>query len=263
MTQPTRAPLALVGPGAAGTALAAALSRSGWPIAGVVARTPARAREVAAQLGVRDWGASEAPHPDFRSCSLVLLAVRDDELGGVAAALARQDGWAETVVLHLSGALGADELSSLRGSGAHVGAFHPLMTFPATGAAEPAPLPGDTPFFFEGDEPAGKEAAALAAALGCPFHRISPEAKTAYHCAATVAGNLSTLLLHAGAELLAGVGVPEGEGVLAPLARESVAAGARLGGAAALTGPLARGDEGTLRRHLAAPADGLRLAGAP
>jgi predicted short-subunit dehydrogenase-like oxidoreductase (DUF2520 family) len=259
LTLDPRAPLALVGPGAAGSALAAALSRSGWPIAGLLARTASDGERAAAELGLPSLGASDEPAPAFAAAPLVVLAVRDREIAPLAEVLAAHGSWAGRHALHLSGALTSDALGPLREAGAAVGSLHPLMTFAHRSGSGAPDLPPDTPFFAEGDPSALRVAAALAAALGCPFRVLRPEAKTLYHCAATVAGNLTTVLLGLAESILEAAGVEGGAAVEAPLARESIAGAARLGAARALTGPVARGDADIVAAHLGA----LESAGLP
>lgn len=247
-----RAPLALVGPGAAGSALAAALSRSGWPIAGLLARTAEGAEVSAARLGLPSLGASDAPSAVFDGVPLVVLAVRDREIEGLATEFAARGDWSGRSVLHLSGALTAEQLAPLAEAGASTASFHPLMTFAfAEGEAAPA-LPPDTPFVAEGDADALECCEELAQALGCPYRRIEPEAKTLYHCAATVAGNLTTVLMGLAESILEAAGIEGGAALEAPLARESVSGAARLGAARALTGPVARGDSEVIAEHLRA-----------
>lgn len=247
----------MVGPGAAGSALAAALSRCGWPIAGLLARTEEATEAAAATLGLPALGASSAPRAEFDAVPLLILAVRDREIEPLSRELAGRGDWRRRTVLHLSGALTSSALEPLRAAGADVGSFHPLMTF---AHAEAVPrLPADTPFFAEGNAGALATCAALAEALGCPFRILQPEAKTLYHCAATVAGNLTTVLLGLAERILETAGVEGGAAIEAPLARESIAGAARLGAARALTGPVARGDAAVVASHLEA----LKRAGLP
>lgn len=226
---------------------------------GLVARTAEAAREAARRLRLESLGGIDAPEPGFARAPAVLLAVRDRELAPLARELAGRGPWAGRSVLHLSGALGADELGALRDAGAAVGSFHPLMTFALGPDGQAPPLPPDTPFCAEGDAPAVALARELAAALGTPFRVLPAESKTLYHCAATIAGNLGTVLIGLAEEVLAAAGIEDGVALEAPLARESVLGAARLGPARALSGPVARGDAPVLRAHLAA----LREAGLP
>lgn len=247
MTQ--RAPLLVVGPGAAGRALGAALERAGWPLLGFVGRTAQSASLAASRCGGRALGSSDSPGSGWEAAGIVVVAVRDDDIPAAARTLVGWGSWRGRVVLHLSGGLDAGVLQEIRARGAAVGSMHPLMTFPPREGGEPAPWPADTPLALEGEREAIDAAARLAGALGAPTVLLGSESKAAWHAAATIAGNLSTVLVGAGAQVLDAIGVEDGASLLAPLARESVAAAAELGAAGALTGPVARGDVATLVRH--------------
>jgi predicted short-subunit dehydrogenase-like oxidoreductase (DUF2520 family) len=217
-----------------------------------MARTPARSRAAAQRLGVAPLGTTRRPAPAFARADVVLLAVRDDQVTSVAAELAGERGWQGAVALHLSGALPASALQPLRERGAAVGSWHPLMVLLRLPGAVPAALPADTPIVVEGDRRAVRTGRALAAALGLACHEVPASAKVAYHAAATLAANLPTALVWAAGELLRGIHLPRGEALVGPLAREALTAAARHGAAAALTGPVVRGDAATLELHLEA-----------
>lgn len=91
---------------------------------------------------------------------------------------------------------------------------------------------------------------------GRPFD-VDPARKTLYHAAGVFGCNYLTALLDLALRCYAAAGVP-GETaaeILAPIARETVANALALGPAEALTGPIARGDAGTVARHAAALRD--------
>ena len=197
---------------------------------------------------------------------LLLLALPEAELQGAAAELARRPQAA--VALHTSGSLDAAVLAPLRAAGAAVGSLHPLKAFPEA-LADPAEARGVF-FAVDGDPPAREMAARLAAAWGGVPGEVPPAARPLYHFAATLAAGGVVTLLAAAAELGSGLGLPVAvtRGYL-ELARGAVAAAGRSLDAgrplaAAITGPVARGDVATLRRQLAAlqasAADKLPLA---
>lgn len=148
------------------------------------------------------------------------------------------------VVLHASG---ATEVAVLRPH-APAGSLHPLMSFPGPHALPPVHPP--VPAAVAGDPPAIQAATRLATALGWRPFSVAGDRRL-YHAAAVVAGNFATALLADGAALLAAAGVPEDEApaLLAPLALASLRNAADQGPAAALTGPVARGDHATLDAH--------------
>jgi len=178
----------------------------------------------------------------FPTADIRWLTVRDDAVAGLAAALPPGG-----VVLHASGALGCEVLRPHYPAGS----LHPLMTFPGPEVTSP-PLAG-LPAAVAGDPDARQAAQALCVSLGLvPFE--VPGDRRLYHAACTIAGNLPTLLLVEAARLLAVAGVTEEEPLrlLLPLARAALENVDRVGAARALTGPLARGDDATLRAHVEA-----------
>jgi predicted short-subunit dehydrogenase-like oxidoreductase (DUF2520 family) len=216
--------LALVGPGRAGRAVCEALAAAGWTVGAVVGRGD----DPAAVAG----------------SDLVVVAVPDGAVATVAAALGRHVG-PETLVVHLSGALGVDALAGLP---CRVGALHPLQTL-AGGPDDAARLRG-TWFAVEGDAAVGE----LARACGGQPFAVGDRAR--YHATAVVASNHLVALLGQAERLAAAAGVPVA--ALWPLVERTVENVRERGAAAALTGPVARGDAGTVARHLAAlPADEL------
>ncbi len=221
-SRPELPPLAIVGPGRLGRSLAALLEARGIPAPLV--------------------GRGEPLPP----AQLLLLTVPDRVLPALAPSL--PEG---SVVLHCSGAA---EVSVLRPH-RPAGSWHPLMTFPGPEVALPD-LRG-VPVAIAGDPEALVAARSLAVALGMePFH--VPGDRRLYHASAVLAGNLATVLLAEAARALEAAGVEAGAArrALLPLARTSLE-NAVADPARALTGPVARGDHGTLQGHR----DALQAAG--
>jgi predicted short-subunit dehydrogenase-like oxidoreductase (DUF2520 family) len=212
----------IVGPGRAGRALALALADAGW--------------KVAPLLGRHD-DVSPAAH----AVDLVVVATPDAAVREVARTIVPV---ATTAVAHLAGSLGLAELAPH----ARRAAIHPLVALPTPelGAQR---LVG-TWFAVAGDA----IARAVVGSLGGRWFEVDDTDRARYHAAAVVASNHLVALLGQVERLGDGVGVPF-EAYL-DLARATIENVAALGPARALTGPAARGDEATIRRHLRAlPAD--------
>ena len=153
-------------------------------------------------------------------------------------------------MVHTSGALGADVLAPAMAAGTQIGSFHPLVAFADTERAVAA-LHGAT-IAIEADDQLAAMLADMAEAIGATAVRLAPGAKPAYHAAAVLAAGGFVALLDAIAELGHVAGLDEA-GSLAIYGRliEGTMGNARaLGIAAALTGPVTRGDLGTLRTNL-------------
>jgi predicted short-subunit dehydrogenase-like oxidoreductase (DUF2520 family) len=239
-----------IGAGALGGTLARALAARGAIIASVCARGPERARTLAASLpGCRYEPDASAL---VASASTVVLAVPDDALPQLDAALPWRPRQA---VIHLSGSRGAEALPAARAAGAAVAALHPLLSFPsaaADGAAALAHLRGCT-WALETTDPAlADRLGAAVEALGGRIVRLGVGDRVRYHIAAVLASNYVVALLGAAIDLWQGFGVDGGTALdaLLPLLRGAVESLAAKGPAGALTGPIARGDVGTVRTHL-------------
>jgi predicted short-subunit dehydrogenase-like oxidoreductase (DUF2520 family) len=153
--------------------------------------------------------------------------------------------------VHLSGALGLDALEPLRAAGFAVGSLHPLQAFPS--ARPPEVFNGVTFAVDASDEQLLAELEQLARRLGGMPRRVRDQERALYHASATLAGNLVALAAEAGAGLGAlGWTREDAVAALLPLMRGAVDNLAEAGLPWALSGPVRRGDAGTVRRHLSA-----------
>jgi predicted short-subunit dehydrogenase-like oxidoreductase (DUF2520 family) len=235
----------IVGAGAVGTALGAALYRAGWPIGAVASRDQAnRERFRSFVPGARGFA---EPNALLDEVELIVLAVPDDVISGLAGELRMYSGQA---MIHTSGALGAEVLEPARAAGTEIGAFHPLVAFADTERAVAA-LRGAT-IAIEGDEELATLLAEMADAVGATAVRLAPGTKTAYHAAAVLAAGGFVALLDAIAELgrVAGLDEAGSLAVYGGLIEQTLGNVRALGIQRALTGPMTRGDVGTLARHL-------------
>lgn len=238
--------LAFIGAGRLGRSLALAAARAGYTVAAAASRTPAGAAALCAAAG---GSPCAAPAEAAARAPLVILAVPDDVIAAVAAAVPWRPG---QVVLHASGALDSSILAPVRAAGAAAGSLHPFQTLvrPEDG---PERLRGAT-FAVEGDPAAVAAGEALARALGGQPFRLAPGAKALYHAAAVCASNYAVALAAMARQLWVTAGLPAEAALPAvlPMLQGAVANLGALGIEGALTGPIARGDAGTVARHLAA-----------
>lgn len=231
-----------------------AVARGAEAIALGVRRENDAARELAGRL---DCVAMPVSRLKSEGQDLLLITVPDPELAEVAKILGRRRQAA--VALHTSGSQDASVLAPLprpgSGSGSHppgpaIGSFHPLKAFPRP-LLDPADGAGVV-FGIDGDPPARDLAARLAAAWGARTVEIPASSRLLYHFAATLAAGGVVTLLAAAAEILARSGLPRE--VLTgyfELARGALAqAKDAEDPAAAVTGPVARGDLETVLAEL-------------
>jgi predicted short-subunit dehydrogenase-like oxidoreductase (DUF2520 family) len=235
----------IIGAGAVGTALGVALHRAGWPVRAVASRDPSR-RERFRELveGSRAFAEAAALVDDVE---LIIVAVPDDAVAQVAGEIRMYSGQA---MVHTSGALDASVLGPAMAAGTQIGSFHPLVAFADTERAVAA-LHGAT-VAIEGDDQLADLLGRMAEAIGATAVRLAPGSKSAYHAAAVLAAGGFVALLDAIAELGRVAGLDE-QGSLAiygPLVEQTMGNARALGIRASLTGPITRGDRGTLDAHL-------------
>jgi predicted short-subunit dehydrogenase-like oxidoreductase (DUF2520 family) len=243
--------VAIVGAGRVGQALGRLLARADYTIAEVVARRAASARAAARFIGAGRPSSIRAL--DRLGADLVLIATPDDEIATAAARLAALPRSFEgAVALHTSGARDAEELEPLRARGAAVGSLHPLQSFPTPELAL-GRVAGSI-FALEGDRRAVAAGRRIARALGGRPVRLRAGSKALYHAAAVLASGGVTGLLDMSLDALERAGLDRATALRAvmPLVEGTVANVKRVDTAAALTGPVARGDRGTIERNRAA-----------
>jgi predicted short-subunit dehydrogenase-like oxidoreductase (DUF2520 family) len=189
--------------------------------------------------------------PALEGATVALLAVQDGAMDAALAELLAAGPAPGTVVLSASGSAEPARLDPARRAGMAAGTFHPLLPL-SSPARAPALLRGAY-VGVDGDAPALAAAARLAGALGAHTLRIPPGDRARYHAAAVFASNFPTVLAALAERLLTTSGVgAEAREATQSLMLAAVANLREQPPAAALTGPVARGDGETVRRHLAA-----------
>ncbi len=245
--------VAIVGTGAVGSALGRLLHLHGHPIVAIAGRNPGSAARAAAFIdgSVKPITVSQVAV----LASRVIVAVPDAAIPAVAAALAAT-GFSGAA-LHTCGAQGPDALASLQKTGVACGVLHPLQTIPdpATGVERMRGIG----FALAGDLEAvvwGREIIQMLEGFEI---RVAPDRLPLYHSAAVVAGNGAIAMIDAAVRLMALAGVDRQSALAAlqPLTRTALDNVFRSGPEAALTGPVVRGDAGTVGLHARA------MAGAP
>jgi predicted short-subunit dehydrogenase-like oxidoreductase (DUF2520 family) len=242
-----------VGAGSLARALAASLREAGYVIDQIIARPETaslrQARRLAGEVGASAVVAEKAQiHAE-----VVWFCVPDAAIRSAAASLIKATDWRGKVALHSSGALTSDELSALRrpgllGQGAAVASVHPLMTF--VRGSQPS-LVG-VPFAVEGDKKAVAAARQIVISLrGKPF-TIRKQDKEAYHAWGMFASPLLAALLAVGERVAVAAGVPRkaAKQRALPILNQTLANYAALGAAESFSGPIARGDVETVKKHL-------------
>lgn len=239
--------LNIIGAGRLGQTLGRLAVMAGYRIGSVLCRREAAAEAACAFIGDGD---AITHLQQVKPADMTLLSVPDGEIASVATALAASGVLpAGQVVFHASGAGEAALLAPLAGQGLYCASLHPAFSF-----AEPARAVqgfAGTRCALEGDERAFVPLQALASALGGQPFLLAPGGKVAYHAALAVASNYLVTLHQLALQLSASAGMApsQAQAVIGDLMQKTLANSLALGPAAALTGPIVRGDAGTVARH--------------
>jgi predicted short-subunit dehydrogenase-like oxidoreductase (DUF2520 family) len=248
MNRPARLAVGVVSTGRVGAVLGAALVRAGHTVvaaSGVSKESVQRAEELLPDVPLLP------PDEVVRRADLVLLALPDDALRGMVRGLAAADALRSgQIVVHTCGAHGIDVLAPAAEHGGLPLALHPVMTF--TGRAEDLERLATCCFGVtagDGDEAAWSVGEALVVEMGAEPVRIPDAARPLYHTALAHGANHLVTLVAEAADLLKQAGVGDPNRMLGPLLSAALDNALRHGDRA-LTGPVARGDVGTVRAHL-------------
>lgn len=247
MEQPPRLRIGIIGAGRVGSVMGAALARAGHRVTGVTAVSDlSRLRAEALLPGV--------PIVDLPTVvadvDLVLVAVPDDALPRLVASLADQGQVrAGQFWVHPAGRYGIDVLEPVVAYGAAPLAIHPVMTF--TGTSVDLARLSDCPFGVTAPEGLRPVAEALVVEMGGDPVWVPDEHRAIYHASLSYGANYLITLVAQSLELLHAAGVERPQRLVEPLLSASLANALRLGDQA-LTGPVMRGDAGSVAAHLRA-----------
>jgi predicted short-subunit dehydrogenase-like oxidoreductase (DUF2520 family) len=267
--------IGLIGAGRLGSALAQAIHHSGLPMRALASRSAASAQRLAAVLpGCRVLDAQAV----VDACDMVFLTTPDDALPRLAASLRWRPGIA---AVHCSGASELTVLAAAQAAGAAIGGFHPLQSFaamppdgigamppdgigamppdgigaiPPEGSAAPGGGLSGCTVTIEAEPPLDTLLQELVLRLGARINRLPPGMRGRYHAAAGYASQFVHVLLREAGGIWQSWGASEDDAVVAllPLLAGTIVSVQRAGVAGGMPGPVSRGDEGTLGRHLQA-----------
>ena len=245
--------IAIVGLGKVGTAMGYLLKRAGYPIAAIADRNPAALAKAHPYTGGLICPTIAAAPQD---ADAVLITTTDDAIASACRELAGALHPGQKVI-HCSGAGSLDLLISARESGALIASIHPIQSFAhVEGAIDN--IPGSTFGITAGEEIREWAVDFVLALDGAPFF-VPDTDKPLYHAAACIASNYLTTLLYMVEEIYLHLGLNREEAIRAfcPLVRGTLRNLESRGTVEALTGPIARGDNGTVEKHLLAFQDKL------
>ncbi|MGK2874211.1 MAG: Rossmann-like and DUF2520 domain-containing protein [Nocardioides sp.] len=245
MTATKQFSIGVIGAGRVGAVLAAALRDAGHRISAVAGESDATRQRIHDLLpGVEIRRPSEVA----RSADLVLLTVPDDMLANVVSVLCNAGAIGPGhIIVHTSGRHGLAVLEPARRVGARVIALHPAMTFTGTGTDLPR-LTGCV-FGLTAADTERDLAESLVADLGGRPMWVAEELRTLYHAGLAHGANHLVTLVSEAMEILTVAGADDPAATLRPLLTAALD-NALEHGDAALTGPIVRGDIGTVEAHL-------------
>lgn len=242
--------IGMVGAGKVGSVLARLSVQVGYTVSAVSSLHRASAEKLAAETGA---SVVSSAVETAALADLILLTVPDDAIAQVAGQVA-QVSLAGKAVVHTAGALDTGVLQAAAKAGAMVGSWHPAQAF---AAANRAGLTGVAFAVETGDARLREWLLNLTAAFGGHPLMIPPGGKVVYHAALVFVSNYTVGLYAVAGRLLTGLGLDDASvaAALNPLLTGTVTNIQQYGIPDALTGPLTRGDAGTVAAHLQALGD--------
>jgi predicted short-subunit dehydrogenase-like oxidoreductase (DUF2520 family) len=238
--------IGFIGAGKVGCSLGKYLSINGANIVGYHSGSLESASVAAEFTGTESFGEPEAL---VKAADLLFLTVPDDEVGKVWESLKGLDLKGK-IFCHTSGSMSSEVFVGAKGKGVYAASLHPLMAIPDK--FNSYYLLPEAFFTVEGDQEAASFLTELIGSIGNRIHPIDKSQKILYHLAASIVSNFSVALGRMGEELFRSIGLSEALKGLFGLMLNNAKSIFELGPEKALTGPVERGDVGTLKAHLAA-----------
>ena len=234
--------IGIIGAGRLGSALAITLKRNGACISGISCKDEAESKFVAEKIAVKAFSDN---HELAQNSDVIFLTVPDSLITKVAQELLAKGLAAGTVMLHCSGAMSGFALP--QAEGIYRGSFHPLQSFAGGNATFEGIF-----IAMDGDREALPVMQNLCSLLCAKALPIPSQERALYHAAAVFASNYLVTVLAAAEDLFSKwTGEPSAaREAIMPLVNGTLANFTKLGGAKALTGPIARGDSQTISQHL-------------
>jgi predicted short-subunit dehydrogenase-like oxidoreductase (DUF2520 family) len=240
---------AIIGTGMVGTAIGFLLKKAGYKITAIADKSPAALKR--ARLYTRGE-ISHSPQEVVQKADCILITTPDDAISSACKEIALCPAIKNKLVLHMSGAGDLDLLDAAKKAGAAVASIHPLQSFSSIDQAiKNIPC---SYFAITADKKATASARNIVRDLGGIPFLISSDQKPLYHAAACIASNYLVALMNTVESIYQAIGLNEKDAKKAylPLVYGSLRNIESSGSAPSLTGPIARGDFGTIKKHITA-----------
>ncbi|KUG24313.1 hypothetical protein ASZ90_005864 [hydrocarbon metagenome] len=240
---------AIIGTGMVGTAIGFLLKKAGYKITAISDKSPASLKRAQAYIGGESF---RNPQEAVQRADCILITTPDDKISSACREIALCPAIKNKLVFHMSGAGDLTLLESAKKAGAAVASIHPLQSFSSINQAIKN-IPGSY-FAITSDKKAQAPARNIVVHLGgIPFF-ISSNQKPLYHAAACIASNYLVALINTVESIYQAIGLNEKDAKKAylPLVYGSLRNIENSGSIPSLTGPIARGDLGTIKKHISA-----------
>lgn len=240
---------AIIGAGMVGTAIGFLLKKAGYKVIAIADQSPAALKRALPYTGGK---AFRKPREAVQGSDCILITTPDDAIPSACHEIALCPAIKGKFVFHMSGAGGLDLLESAKKSGSFTASIHPLQSFSSIDQAIKN-IPGSY-FGITADKRAQLPAKKIIRDLGGIPLFISSEQKPLYHAAACFASNYLVSLMNVVESIYQAIGLNEKDAKKAylPLVYGSLKNIEKSGSISSLTGPIARGDFGTIKKHISA-----------
>jgi predicted short-subunit dehydrogenase-like oxidoreductase (DUF2520 family) len=242
--------IGFIGAGKVGTSLGIFFKNNRLSLSGYFSRSKSSSQNAANLTKSRFF--SDIPEL-IKASNLVLITTGDDQISSVVNQITQLSCLTEKhTLIHTSGALSTDLFDPIKTTGCGLCSLHPIMSFSdITTAAQNL---SSTVFTLEGNEKGLADVKKILEITANPYFIINKEHKVLYHAAACILSNYLVTLMDAGFELLKATGIAEDQITKAfmPLITATLGNIENSGTVNALTGPLVRGDENTIAKHVEA-----------
>ena len=240
---------AIIGTGMVGTAIGFLLNKSGYKVISIYDKSTAAMKRALPYIGAKAY---PTPREAVQNADGVLITTPDDLILSACKEIAITSEIKGKFVFHMSGAGGLDLVAPAQIAGASVASIHPLQSFSSIDQAIQN-IPGSY-FGVTADKKAQLLANKIIRDLGGIPLIISPQQKPLYHAAACFASNYLVSLMNVVESIYQAIGLNKKDAHKAflPLVYGSLKNIEKSGSVSSLTGPIARGDSGTIKKHITA-----------
>ena len=239
----------IIGLGMVGTAIGFLLRKTGHKVIAIADKSPAALKRALPYTGGKTFRKTREA---MQEADCILITTPDDAISSACQEISFSPAIKGKFVFHMSGAGGLDLLETAKMAGAVVASIHPLQSFSSIDQAIQN-IPGSY-FGITADKKAQKIAKNIVRDLGGISLLISSDQKPLYHAAACFASNYLVSLMNVVESIYQAIGLNEKDAKKAylPLVYGSLKNIDKSGSIHSLTGPIARCDFGTIKKHITA-----------